>query len=68
MTGPVPVQVECEHCGRARDLDELLEVVEVRSGALFHLCKPSVGRECFRLGTRSAVEHRIRDASPRRHR
>jgi len=58
--------VECERCGEARTFDELVEVIEVRSGHLFHLCRP-VGRSwCFRDATQSVNVHAIREAARRR--
>jgi len=57
--------IECSACGAGRRFEELIEVVNVRSGELRHVCRPGVSRECFR-STRSADLERIRATAPRR--
>lgn len=54
----------CESCEERRDLADLLEVTDVRTGAVHYVCKPmATGGTCFREGVGSVFVHRIADAT-----
>lgn len=57
----------CEVCDTPRDLADLLEVTDVRSGAVHYVCRPmATGGTCFREGVGSVFTHRIADAKVQR--
>jgi len=50
----------CVSCDERRPLDALLEVINVRSGDTFAVCRPEMGRSCFRSAVGPAHTYRIR--------
>jgi hypothetical protein len=54
----------CRSCRMVRDLSELLEVVNVHTGAVSYICRPESARPCFRRLRPASVERISDPAGP----
>lgn len=50
---------QCAGCREMAAEDELIEVVEVRSGRVFWVHRPALGGPCFRSRVQNVDVHRI---------
>jgi len=56
------ITARCRHCGSLRELSDLLEVVEIRTGLITFACRPDTfeGSRCFRYSVRGSDVEGIR--------
>ncbi len=54
----------CRSCDTRQPLADLTEVVTVRTGDTFYVCRPSRYGQCFRRGVASVYVHRVRQMVP----
>lgn len=54
-----PILRQCIACHETAPLDDLSEIVEIRSGRVFHVHRPSTQKPCFRWKVAGSSVHRI---------